>query len=43
MREFPEIDPLTIEQHPNLVAKITDDRDPNITYYLLIVDSHLYC
>ena len=41
MRQFPEIDPLTIKQHPNLVAALTDDRDPNITFYFLIIDDYM--
>ena len=41
MREFPEIDPLTIEQHPNLVGRLPDDRKPHKTWYLLIIDDYL--
>ncbi|SEA24083.1 hypothetical protein SAMN04488051_102225 [Alkalimonas amylolytica] len=41
MKQFPEIDPSTIKQHPNLVASLPDDRDPNITFYFLVVDSYM--
>ena len=38
MRLFDEIDPLTIDQHPNLVSKLADDRNPNRSWYLLVVN-----
>ncbi|MDP4536226.1 hypothetical protein Q3O60_08505 [Alkalimonas collagenimarina] len=41
MRQFPDIDPLTIKQHPNLVASLADDRDPNITFYFLVIDDYM--
>ena len=41
MREFPEVDPLTIEQHPNFIAKIPDDRRDGESYFVLIIDNHL--
>ena len=41
MQQFKEINPLTIEQNPNVVAKLPDDRKPHKTWYLLIIDEHL--
>ncbi|PHQ95252.1 hypothetical protein [Pseudoalteromonas sp. TB41] len=41
MKQFNEIDPLTISQDPRVVASIQDDRNPNITYYFLIDADHL--
>ena len=41
MRQFDEIDPLTIEKHPNLVAKLPDDRTPNKTWYMLVIDDYI--
>ena len=41
MRQFDEIDPLTIEHHPNLVAKLPDNKDPETTWYFLIIDDHM--
>lgn len=41
MRQFPDIDPLTIKQHPNLVASLPDDRKPNKTWYFLIIDDYM--
>ncbi|SEA23977.1 hypothetical protein SAMN04488051_102221 [Alkalimonas amylolytica] len=41
MKQFPEIDPLTIKQHPNLVASLQDDRKPYKTWYFLIIDDYM--
>jgi hypothetical protein len=41
VRQFPEIDPLTVARSPNLVAQIQDDRKPHKTYYFLIVEDFL--
>lgn len=41
MKQFPDIDPLTIKQHPNLVASLADDRKPNKTWYFLIIDDYM--
>jgi hypothetical protein len=41
MRQFQEIDPLTVAQDPNLVAQIQDDRKPHKTYYFLIDSEYL--
>ncbi|MDP4536224.1 hypothetical protein Q3O60_08495 [Alkalimonas collagenimarina] len=41
MRQFPEIDPLTIKQHPNLVASLVDNDDPRTTWYFLIIDDYM--
>lgn len=41
MRQFPEIDPLTIQQHPNLVASLPDDRQSTKTWYFLVIDEHM--
>ncbi|WP_445767441.1 hypothetical protein [Rheinheimera sp.] len=41
MRQFPEIDPLTIKQHPNLVASLVDNDDPKTTWYFLIIDNYM--
>ncbi len=41
MKPFEPIDPLTVADHPNLVASIADDRDENRTYYFLLVDDYL--
>ena len=36
MKQFNEINPLTITQDPRVVASIQDDRKPHKTYYFLI-------
>lgn len=41
MRLFPDIDPLTIKQHPNLVALLVDNDDPRTTWYFLIIDDYM--
>jgi hypothetical protein len=41
MQQFKDIDPLTVAQHPNLIAAQQDDRDPNINYYLLLINDYL--
>lgn len=41
MRFFDEIDPLTIEQSPNLVAKLPDKRRPKRTWFFLIDGNHM--
>jgi hypothetical protein len=41
MRQFNDIDPLTIEQHPYLVAKLPDDRFPGTNWYFLVIDDHM--
>ena len=41
MKQFPDIDPLTIKQDPNLVASLADDRKPNKTWYFLIIDDYM--
>jgi len=41
MRQFDEIDPFTIEQHPDLIAKLPDDRNSNKTWYLLVIDDYI--
>ena len=40
MKQFPEIDPLTIKRHPNLVASLPDET-PNRTWYFLIIDEYI--
>ena len=41
MKQFQEIDPLTIKNDPRVIAEIADDRDSRVTYYILIDDSHV--
>ncbi len=41
MKTFAEIDPKTVATHPNLIAKLPDDRKPYKTWYLLMVDDYL--
>ncbi|MBD1558041.1 hypothetical protein HC752_13960 [Vibrio sp. S9_S30] len=41
MTLFPEIDPLTVAQHPNLVATLSDETDIGNTFYFLIQDGYL--
>lgn len=41
MRHFPQIDPLTIKQHPNLVASLPDEQQPTKTWYFLIIDDYM--
>lgn len=40
MKQFKEIDPLTIQQNPRVVASLGDNIRPNITYYVLIIDTY---
>ncbi|MBL4826905.1 MAG: hypothetical protein JKY66_04200 [Spongiibacteraceae bacterium] len=41
MQQFDQIDPLTIKQHPNLIAELPDDRKPHKTWYFLVIDDHM--
>lgn len=41
MKTFAEIDPKTVATHPNLIAKLPDDRKPHKTWYFLLVDDYL--
>jgi len=40
MKEFKEIDPLTVDKHPNLIAKLPDKTDVRNTFYFLLIDDH---
>ena len=41
MKQFNEINPLTITQDPRVVASIQDDRKPHKTYYFLIDGNYM--
>lgn len=41
MKTFAEIDPKTVAQHPRLIATLPDDKDPETTWYLLLMDDYL--
>lgn len=41
MRQFAEIDPLTVAQDPRVVASIRDDRNEYKTYYFLIDQDYM--
>ncbi|HDY7997763.1 TPA: hypothetical protein ACGUON_004490 [Vibrio vulnificus] len=41
MKQFKEIDPLTIAQHPSLVAIVPDNRNPTKNYYFLLIDNYI--
>jgi len=41
MKVFTEIDPMTVGNHPNLIAKLADDQDPETIWYLLLIDDYL--
>ncbi len=41
MKPFEPIDPLTIAEHPNLLATLPDDEDERVVYYLLLVDDYV--
>ena len=40
MKTFSEIDPLTIQQNPYVVGSLADNRKPQRTIYLLIVEDY---
>ncbi|MGI9278435.1 MAG: hypothetical protein ACR2PX_02255 [Endozoicomonas sp.] len=41
MKQFPAIDPLTVDYDTTLVATLTDDRDPDTTWLVLVNDTHV--
>jgi len=41
MKEFKEIDPLTVDKHPNLIAKLPDKTDVRNTFYFLLIDDYI--
>ncbi|MCG3734525.1 hypothetical protein [Vibrio cincinnatiensis] len=41
MKQFKDIDPLTVAHHPNLVATLPDKTDDGNTFYFLLIDDYL--
>ena len=41
MKQFTEIDPLSVAQDPRVVASIQDDKEPKTMWYFLIDGDHL--
>lgn len=41
MKQFKDIDPLSVAQHPNLIATLPDNKQPTKTFYFLLVDDHI--
>ena len=41
MKTFAGIDPKTVSTHPGLIATLPDDKDPETTWYLLLIDEYL--
>ncbi|GEA22836.1 hypothetical protein [Vibrio harveyi] len=41
MKQFKEIDPLTVAAHPNLVATLPDTTDAGNTFYFLLIDDYI--
>ncbi|MGF1726979.1 hypothetical protein [Photobacterium nomapromontoriensis] len=41
MKQFREIDPLTVAQHPNRIATLLDKTDIGNTFYFLLIDDYL--
>ncbi|EGR2186138.1 hypothetical protein ACSTDZ_22155 [Vibrio vulnificus] len=41
MKQFKEIDPLTVAAHPNLVATLPDATDAGNTFYFLLIDDYI--
>ncbi|MBN4055276.1 hypothetical protein JYU12_00880 [bacterium AH-315-K03] len=41
LKSFEPIDPRTVKHHPNLVATLADNNDPETTWYFLIIDDHM--
>ncbi|MGY0615887.1 hypothetical protein [Vibrio sp. FJH11] len=41
MKQFKDIDPLTVAQHPNLISTLPDNKQPTKTFYFLLVDDHI--
>lgn len=41
MKQFNEIDPLTVAQDPHLIATLPDDKQPTKTFYFLLVEDYL--
>ena len=41
MKQFKDIDPLTVAHHPNLIATLPDDEQPTKTFYFLLIDDYI--
>ena len=41
MKQFKDIDPLTVATHPNLVATLPDATDIGNAFYFLLIDDHI--
>jgi hypothetical protein len=41
MKQFNDIDPLTVSQHPNLIATLPDDEEDTKNFYFLLTDDYI--
>ncbi|HFQ5281320.1 TPA: hypothetical protein ACGUON_004557 [Vibrio vulnificus] len=41
MKQFKDIDPLTVAQDPNLIATVPDDEEATKNYYFLLIDNYI--
>ncbi|HDY7997849.1 TPA: hypothetical protein RQK61_004617 [Vibrio vulnificus] len=41
MKQFKDIDPLTVAQDPNLIATVLDDEEATKNYYFLLIDNYI--
>ncbi|EOA8959498.1 hypothetical protein ACIMS1_005227 [Vibrio harveyi] len=41
MKQFKEINPLTVAQDPNLIATVSDDEETTKNFYFLLVDDYI--
>ncbi len=41
MRQFKDIDPLTVAKHPNLIATVPDDEETTKNFYFLLIDDYI--
>ncbi|MGY0615886.1 hypothetical protein [Vibrio sp. FJH11] len=41
MKQFKDIDPLTVSQHPNLIATLPDDEEEAKNFYFLLIDDYI--
>ncbi len=41
MKQFKDIDPLTVAQDPNLIATVPDDEEATKNFYFLLIDNYI--
>ncbi|MCG3734746.1 hypothetical protein EXA17_18955, partial [Vibrio cincinnatiensis] len=41
MKQFKDIDPLTVAHHPSLITSLPDNKNPAKTFYFLLIDDYI--